>query len=442
MADRDADGFERRLAPFRGRLAFARAVEDAEVGLAAGAGLFLALGILRWTDLLASDPARAAAAGACLALAVPAAGLLLRRTSAHRVATLVDERLGLAERVATALSLESGGTPHTPLAPLVREDADRALAALPAGALGRAFRPRLFPRPLGGAAAALALALLAFSMEPLAEAKEIPKDPVAAYRENEEKKEAAKAARKVLEEARKAEELADPKHAALRALAAEMRRQAEEMLRQNPPKAAAMAQFQKMGELARERQELLAGMDPQKLEALRVAGDTGKMDGDLGKLLQKLAAADLAGLNEALKALDRDLKGGAGAKEWTPEQLAALKDALDALAETLKDGAGTLADRKALQSALRALGDPELLAELSKRMGRLMETLTKQGWKPCQSAGGLNADGLGDSDPGDALTLTDAELQAMIDRLKELQELADLGQMALCQNCGLTAAGT
>ena len=63
MADRDADGFERRLAPFRGRLAFARAAEDAQAGLAAGAGVFLALGILRWTDLLAVDPLRAAAAG-------------------------------------------------------------------------------------------------------------------------------------------------------------------------------------------------------------------------------------------------------------------------------------------------------------------------------------------------------------------------------------------
>jgi ABC-type transporter Mla subunit MlaD len=197
-----------------------------------------------------------------------------------------------------------------------------------------------------------------------------------------------------------------------------------------------------MGELARERQELLAGMDPQKLEALRVAGDTGKMDPDLGKLLQRLAAADLAGLNEALKALDRDLKGGEGAQEWTKEQLQALKDAIDALAETLKDGAGTLEDRKALQSTLRALGDPALLAELSKRMGRLMETLAKQGWKPCQSKGGLNPDGAGDGDPGDSIALTPEQLEAMIERLKELQELADLGQLAFCQNCDLSPGGT
>jgi len=436
--DASARGIESRLASLRGRRAASRAVEDLQAGLAAGALLALLLGLARWGNLLPVGPGAAAAAALCVALLFPAVGVLLRRTSARRVANLVDERLGLAERVSTALSLGTGESAAPFLGALVLEDASRSLDAVPAPALRRAFRPRLAPKPLWAGAGAALLAVAAFQADPVQRTEEKPKDLAAANRDKEEKKDAAKAARKLLEEARKVEDTADPKHAALKAVAAEMRRQSEELLRKNPPKPEAMAAFQRMGEMARERQELLAGLDPKALKEMKASGEMGKMDPALEKLLAKLAGADLKGLNEALAALDRDLKGLEGAGEWTPEKLAALKDRIDALAEALKkDGAG-LEGREALKKALGLLGDPALLKELSERMAKLMQTLREQGWEGCKNTAGLNKDGMGDFDPGEPVTLTDEQLQAMIERLKELQELADLGQLAFCKNCGLT----
>ena len=432
---------ESRLASLRGRLAASRAAEDLQVGLAAGAGVALLIALLRWADLAPATPGLAVGTGFCVALLVPAAGVLLRRTTARRVANLVDERLGLAERVSTALALGSGEAHAPVLGPLVLDDAARSLDALPASDLRAAFRPALAPRPLFGALGAGLLAVAAFHADLWVRETAKPRDLAAAHREKEERKDAAKAARKLLEEARAAEEAADPKHAALKALAAEMRREAEALLRQNPPKPQAMAAFQRMGELARERQEMLAGIDPKKLKEMKASGNLAKSDPALEKLLKKLLDSDMKGLSEALSALDKDLKGAEGAKEWSPEMLAALKDKLDALADALqKDGA--LEGRDGLQKALGALGDPDLLKELSERMSKLMKTLKEQGWEGCKSTQGLNDDGMEGFEAGEMPTLTDEQLQAMIERLKELQELADLGQLAFCKNCDLAPGGT
>jgi hypothetical protein len=431
-------GLDSRLAALRGRLAASRALEDLQPGLAAGAALALALGLLRFLDLYAIGPFAAAGAGACVALAFPAAGLLLRRTSTRRVATLVDERLGLAERVATAHALGTGEAADTPLSGLVHEDARKSLDAVRPSALRGAFRPRVLGKPLAWAAGLALAAIPAFRAEPVRYEKEIARTPAEIAREKKEKEDVAKAARKALEEAKKAEDLADPKHVALKAVAAEMRRQAEAMLRTEPTKAEAMAMFQKMGELARERQELLAGMDPAALKEMKASGELSKMDPDLQKLLSKLLGTDLKDINDQLAALDKDLKGGEGAGEWSPEQIAALKEQIDALAEALKKNEAALEGRPGMAEGLKVLGDPALLKELSERLGALMKTLTEQGWKPCQSPQGLNDGSMGDMPAGEPIQLTDAQLQAMIEKLKELQELADLGQLGFCKNCGLS----
>ena len=265
-----------------------------------------------------------------------------------------------------------------------------------------------------------------------------PKDPAVAYRESKEKEEAAKAARRVQEAAKTAEETADPKHAALLAAAAEMRRMAEEQLRKSPPKAEAMAAFQKMGELARERQELLAGVDPAKLKEWKADGTLSKLDPDLQKLLGKLLSADLSALNSQLRSLDSALKGLEGAGEMSAESMESLRQQLDALADALEKAGDKLGDRKGLKKGLGSMGDPELLREMSKRLSKLMETLKQQGWEGCKASGGLYPSGMGDFDAGEFPGYTDDEIRAMIDRLKELQELADLGELAFCQNCGLT----
>ena len=323
---------ERRVAGLRGRIVASRVLEDLQPGLAAGAGAALLLGLLRWVDWVPATPGLATSVGVSVALCFPLAGLLLRRLSDARVAAMVDERLGLAERVATALSLERGATAATPLAPLVSEDAVRSLAAAPPGSLRRAFLPRTDWRPLAGAAAALLAAALLFRAEPIkAEAERKPTDLAAAYRDKKEREEAQKAARRVMEEARTVEEQATRQQVQLKALAAEIRRQSEELLRQNPAPAKAMAGLQKMGEVARERAELLAGVDPKKLEEWKADGKLAKADPALDKLLQKLLSSDLKGLNADLAALDKALKGMDGSKEWSSEDLQALKEKLEAL---------------------------------------------------------------------------------------------------------------
>lgn len=428
---------QRRLGPLRGRLALARVLEDLQRGLPFGAAAAALVGLARWLHLLDAEPGLALAAGACVSLASPALGALLRRTSSARLASLVDERLGLAERVGTALALGTGEAPATPLAGLVEEDARSSLDRVPAHALRRAFRPALLRRPLGAAAPVLLAAVLLFRAEPL-RPSEPEKDPVTAYREEQERKEAAKAARRVLEAARQVEETADPKQAALRAVAAELRRRSEEMLREAPPKPEAMAGFQKMGERVRERMEALAGVDDAKLQEWKKDGLLSKADGELEKLLRKLLESDVKGLNEALASLDAALRGEEGSGEWSAESLAALRQKLEEMAKEMEASSGALGERKDLKAGLRALGDAALLREIAERVGKLMETLRKQGWEACRNASGLNDGSMGDFEPGEPVYLTDMQLQAMIDRLKELQRLADLGRLASCQNCGLS----
>ncbi len=433
-------GLGGRVAGVRGRIVAGRALEDLQAGLAAGAGTALLLGCLRWLDLVPASPGHALAAGTTVALLFPLAGLLLRRLSDHRVAAMVDERLGLAERVATALAIEQGRLPPTFLAPLVAEDAILSLSRAPAGSLRRAFFPRTRWNAICASAVFLGLAAFLFQAEPLkAEAQSKPQDLATAYRQQKEKEEAQKAARRVMEEARKAEEdAAARQQAALRALAAEIRRQSEEMLRQNPAPAKAMAGFQKMGEVARERMEMVAGVDPARLEQWRAEGKLGRMDPSLERLLQSLLQSDLKGLNDDLASLDRALKGENGAGAWTREELAALKDRIDALRDALGKNGAALAGRPGLQKGLGALGNPELLKKIAERLQRLMDTLAKQGFQACRSKGGLQGDDPEDADLGEAVTFTDEQLEAMLKRLEELQAMADLGQLSFCQNCGLT----
>lgn len=431
-----------RLAPVRGWLALSRTVEGLEVDLVAGTAGALALGLLHWFGVPVATARFALTGGATVALTAALVALLRHRASSHRLAALVDERLGLAERTATAMALRSGAAAATPLGPLVEEDALRTLAALPPGEIRRAFLPRPRWKPWTGAALAALLAFAAFDAEPLKAEDLKPVDLAAANREKKEKEEAARAARRLQEAAREVEEAADPKEAALRALAAEMRRRTEEILRQNPPQARAMAAFQKMGELSRERQEMLAGMDPKTLEEWKADGKLATADPSLKKLLDALLNADLKGLNQDLASLDNSLKGAEGSGEWSPESLAALKERLEDLADAMEKNGAALEGRKGMKQGLQTLGDPELLRRIAERVGKLMETLKEQGWEGCKTPAGLEGGEGGeageDFEPGEPIYLTDMELQAMLDRLEELQKMAELGQLAFCQNCGLT----
>lgn len=92
-----------------------------------------------------------------------------------------------------------------------------------------------------------------------------------------------------------------------------------------------------------------------------------------------------------------------------------------------------------MKEGLQILGDAELLRKIAERMAELMKTLQEQGWEACRSAGGLDPDGdLGDFEPGEPIYLTEMELQAMLDRIEQMLRMAELGQLAFCQNCGLT----
>src|SRR5262245_33458896 len=91
------------LVRVRSRLALAAALENAQRGLAWGAGtalVALAADRLGW---IGPGPALCALGGLMIVLAFAGTGLLATRRGDAATAAAADERLGLKERVSTAL---------------------------------------------------------------------------------------------------------------------------------------------------------------------------------------------------------------------------------------------------------------------------------------------------------------------------------------------------
>src|SRR5262245_2799147 len=85
------------------RMTLVAAVEDLERGAGWGAGVAVALVAAQRFQLVLGEAWLPWAAGAAVALAFPLVGALARRRDERAVASVADEKLGLRERLSTAL---------------------------------------------------------------------------------------------------------------------------------------------------------------------------------------------------------------------------------------------------------------------------------------------------------------------------------------------------
>jgi hypothetical protein len=251
------------IARVRARLALATAVEDLEVGAAAGAAAALLVLAAERIGLVALNPWWAAAAGAGVALAVPAVGLALRRRDERAIAAAADERLGLRERVSTALWWQrqgaAAGADLGGFGPLVVADAETAAARVAGSDLARAFRPRLLRRPLvvaaGLVAACGALLIVPATVQAVTETDA---DRVARLADANR---IAEVARKLREEAKRVEEAArERKETNLEHAAREVTKRTEPLVRAAPQRSDALKEMTALADMLREQARKAAGM--------------------------------------------------------------------------------------------------------------------------------------------------------------------------------------
>ncbi len=406
----------RLLGKVRRRMTLRAAVEECQVGAAAGALVaFAVLGLAR-LGVEEIDPLWALPSGVAVALGWVAVRLVLRRPAARRVAAVADERLGLAERLSTALWVESAAPAEAAvLGALVAQDAAQAAAAVSRQTISRAFRPQLRPRPLAvfGAGVALCAGLLLW--QPVAEAVETESQRAARLADENR---IADVARRLREAAKRVEEAArERKEETLERTAAEVKKRTDEMVRKPPPRETALKRLNELSDLAREAARKTAGM-----REAADAQEATQEDRELQELLRDLAAAGLDSLQRDLAELEKRLKeSAAGGSEAppSPEEIRALANRIDALRRAMEraaaeGGAERLAER------LRTLGNEDVLAKIAQR---LRELAARAG------QGGEGYEGL-QGEAGEDLDLSTMSREELEQLLRDLDELAGMEDLA------------
>jgi hypothetical protein len=407
----------RLLVRVRSRLAFAAALENAQRGVAWGAGtalVALAADRLGW---IAPGPALCALAGLMVCIAFAGTGLLAVRRDDASAAAAADERLGLAERVSTALWIERAHPGEAAsMAPLVAADAESVSARVSASALSAAFRPRLMRRPLAVAGLlALLFAATTFLGGPAAAVVETETERTSRLAEANRLAEVTVKVRAELK--RVQEEAAKHKQQELAALSADMHRRAEPLTRAPaPPRADALKQLNSLADLAAEQARRSAGMkDKGSMES-------SQADKALEKLLAEFDKSGFDTLKSELDELERALeKSKGGGERPSSEDLRDMANRLDALRRAMDaaDAAGASDVAGRLASAARR----ELLAKIAERLREIAARLDRG-----ENADDLIGDDSGES--GDPLAdLTEEELKELLDRLDELSKMKDLEEI-------------
>lgn len=331
---------------------------------------------LPWTAILIA----LGAAVAAIAIAVARA----TRPSEVELAVLVDERLGLKERISTALAVRERSDPFARAAceDAVRAASDRSVRER----AGRAFPIRV-GREAGFAAGSLAIAALAFLFLPQGDL----------FRREETPDQAALAAIRTETDAameeilRKVEE--NP------ALAAQLRQKGElgdavprpdERAAEPPatPEEAKREAIRRMNELQRKLEEIAKGEQAmatealkqqlQKLESLESVGDA-----EVKELADALQKGDFAAAKAALEKMREEAAKKSDAEKKELEQK------LNQLAEQI----GQLGEnREQLEEALRkagldpaAAGNPEAARQAIENAKNLTESQKEQLKKAMQS---------------------------------------------------------
>lgn len=395
----------------RVRIATVGFVEDLQTGAAAGGALGLGVLVAGRFGWAWGDVSTAAAVAAAATVLHPVVGLVLNRADRRTVAAAADERLGLRERVSTALWCgDAAGPGREPLGRLVVEDAESTAARVGADDLRRAFRPRLLRRPLVAAGAAVVACGALALWQPAAQAVETPEQKLARLAEENR---VAEVARK-LEAAAKVDEqkATERKQEALAAAARSVRKAAEQMQKEPPRREAALAKLNEMAKQVQEAARKSAGMTP--------ANDTPEADAQnraLEDLLRQLSEAGLESLQKDLSDLEKRLKDdpkGNGAP--SPSDLRDLAARMDALRNAMQRAQEAGADD--LAEALRTIGNEDLLEKIAQRLREIASKM---------DAG--NYEGL-DSGEGEAMDLSTMSREELEELLKQLDELAAMDDLA------------
>jgi hypothetical protein len=405
------------LAKVRSRLALVAAVENAQRGLAWGAGtalVALAADRLGW---IGPGALACALGGLLIAIAFAGTGLLGIRRDDATTAAAADERLGLRERVSTALWIERAHPGEAAsMAPLVAADAEAVAARVSTSALSSAFRPRLMRRPLAAAGVlALLFGATIFVGGPAAAVVETEAEHAARMADANR---LAEVTVKVRAELKRVEaEAAAKKQTELATLSGEMHRRAEPLTRApSPPRAEALKQLNSLADLAAEQARRAAGMkDKGTLEA-------NQSDKALEELLEQFHDAGLETLKSDLAELERTLKDAKGKGERPSSQdIRDMASRLDALRRAMDaaDAAGASDVSQRLADAARR----ELLSKIAERLREIAARLDR----------GESADDLmgedGDEGEDPLADMTEEELQELLDRLDELASMKDLEEM-------------
>ncbi len=405
-------GTSRLLALVRFRWRLAALAEDLQTGLAVGAALALAVLVARRIALPDVDPWIAAQAAALGLFGAALAGFLRRRATDRALAAVADERLGLRERVSTALWC--AGATGEPLGDLVVADAEAVAGRVRATDVGRAFRPRFLRRPLAAAGAALAGVAAMLLWQPAAQALESSEQRAARLADENRVAEVARALR---DQAKKVEEdAAKEKKDALRTTAAEIRRRTDEMRREPPARETALQQLNQLADAARDAARKRAGM-----KEAAATPEAAEQDKALSELLKNLSQAGLESLQRDLKALEDRMKETGGASDSKPsaEDVLALANRVDALRKALERAAASGASP--LAEKLRSIGNEDLLEKISERLRELASKRQSRDYEGLQSESDEEGTSLSE--------MSREELEELLRELEEMKSLDELSEM-------------
>jgi len=432
------------------------------VGATVAGVAFVLVIVARVTPALGLPPGSQAwpwitvAAAAAVALAALIAYFAPRTQLADAIE--VDQRLGLRDRLSSALSLAREDAPFAVAA--VRDGertaSDRGLPAKVAKAFAVEWPRTWWVAPVLALAAFMAAWLMP-QMDLWSRSNGVEAEDVQLARDD--------AAREIGAVVKQIEE--NPLLA--EALAAEVDKAGADFSGDKPtaPEEIRREALKKLTELSEKLDELVNDEKAQSLEALKdqLASLNLPEAPEAAKFAEALKRGDFGKANEALKALQQALEKGT----LTPEQREALAEALEKMAEEL---AKSEAERKAIEDALREAGlDPQLasnpealknalensqkLSESQKQAlekalqcqngaAQMRKELAQQmSQMASQCKGGKPGDG-GKPGAGGQLgeMLSDLEMsQVMLNQAKAAQGACKGGKASLCQGSGGCGGG-
>lgn len=416
---------QRLLAEVRGRIALQAVIDDLQKSLVFGAATSLVVLAARALWLYELDILWAVIAGLVVWLSIPLARMLIRRQDPAHIAAEADRRLGLEERVSTALWCENSDPGRTsPLAHLVREDAEHTAEHVERGLLGKVFKPRLHRRALAHAGIAILLCIVVSLFHPQAHAVESDAQRTARLKDEER---IARVARQLKEAAKRVQEEAKKKDmVTLSDTARVVREKASGMLTRPMDREQALTKLGDLRDLAKSRARQAAGMPKPKN-----APQAAEQSRELSKLLKDLAKAGLESLQDDLEAMSKRLADGEkGDSPPSSAEMRALADRIEQLKRSIERMEGENGSRR-LAEALRSLGNEDLLSDISDKLREIASKLEAgQGYESLADEGG---------EPMDLSDLSREELEELLEQLEELAGMEDLAD--LMNQAGSSARG-